>query len=73
MLFLVNKLEESQFLSNKYCVKSFKEGEVILNADEELNSLFVIKEGRLKAYSLSENGLKHLIRIYEPGGAFRRY
>ena len=68
MLFLVKKLEESQFLSNKYCVKSFKEGEVILNADEELNSLFVIKEGRLKAYSLSENGLKHLIRIYEPGG-----
>ena len=68
MLFLVKKLEESQFLSNKYCTKPFKSGEVILNAEEELNSLFVIKAGRLKTYSLSENGLKHLIRIYEAGG-----
>lgn len=68
MLFLVRQIENSPFLLNKYHLTSFKAGEVLLNAEEELDSLFVIKSGRLKAYSLSENGLKHLIRIYEAGG-----
>ncbi len=68
MLFLVNEIEKSDFLNRRYEVRRFEEGKVILNAEEELDSLYIIKRGRLKAYSLSENGSKHLIRIYEEGG-----
>ena len=68
MLFLVNEIEKSDFLNRRYEVRRFEEGKVILNAEEELDSLYIIKKGRLKAYSLSENGSKHLIRIYEEGG-----
>ena len=56
MSLLMKELETSSFLRGKYEVKSFRKEEIIL------------KSGKLKTYSLSENGAKHLMRIYEAGG-----
>ena len=48
-------------------MRTFKQGEVILNVEDRIDEVFILKSGRLKTYSLSENGNKHLIKIYENG------
>lgn len=67
MSFFVKELEKSSFLRDKFKIRNFKKGEVILNAQDCLDEIFILKSGRLKTYSLSENGIKHLIKIYEMG------
>ena len=68
MSFLMKELESNTFLKDKYVIKSFQKDEIILNAEDRLDSIIIIKSGKLKTYSLSENGTKHLMRIYEEGG-----
>lgn len=68
MSLLMKELETSSFLRGKYEVKSFRKEEIILNAEDRLDSIIILKSGKLKTYSLSENGAKHLMRIYEAGG-----
>ena len=48
-------------------MRTFQKGEVILNVEDRIDEVFLLKNGRLKTYSLSENGNKHLIKIYENG------
>ena len=48
-------------------MRTFQKGEVILNVEDRIDEVFILKNGRLKTYSLSENGNKHLIKIYENG------
>lgn len=48
-------------------MRTFQKGEVILNVEDRIDEVFILKSGRLKTYSLSENGNKHLIKIYENG------
>ena len=68
MSVLMKELETSSFLRGKYEVKSFRKEEIILNAEDRLDSIIILKSGKFKTYSLSENGAKHLMRIYEAGG-----
>ena len=67
MSFFVEELERSSFLNDKFEMRTFKKGEVILNVEDRIDEVFILKSGRLKTYSLSENGNKHLIKIYENG------
>lgn len=48
-------------------MRTFQTGEVILNVEDRIDEVFILKSGRLKTYSLSENGTKHLIKIYGTG------
>ena len=48
-------------------MRTFQKDEVILNVEDRIDEVFILKSGRLKTYSLSENGTKHLIKIYEAG------
>ena len=68
MSFLIKELGSNPSLSDKYTIQRFKKGEVLFSAQDKLNSIMIIKKGKLKTYSLSENGTKHLMRIYEEGG-----
>ena len=67
MSFFVEELERSSFLNDKFEMRTFQKGEVILNVEDRIDEVFILKNGRLKTYSLSENGTKHLIKIYEMG------
>ena len=67
MSFFVEEIERSSFLNDKFEMRTFKKGEVILNVEDRIDEVFILKSGRLKTYSLSENGNKHLIKIYENG------
>lgn len=67
MSFFVEELERSSFLNDKFEMRTFQKGEVILNVEDRIDEVFILKNGRLKTYSLSENGNKHLIKIYENG------
>lgn len=67
MSFFVEELEKSSFLKDKFEMRTFQKGEVILNVEDRIDEVFILKNGRLKTYSLSENGNKHLIKIYENG------
>ena len=67
MSFFVEELERSSFLNDKFEMRTFQKGEVILNVEDRIDEVFILKSGRLKTYSLSENGNKHLIKIYENG------
>ena len=67
MSFFVEELERSSFLKDKFEMRTFQKGEVILNVEDRIDEVFILKSGRLKTYSLSENGTKHLIKIYENG------
>ena len=55
MYFFVEELEKNSFLKDKFEMRTFQKGEVIL------------KSGWFKIYSLSQNGTKDLIKIYETG------
>lgn len=68
MSVLIKELENSSFLKDRFEIKVFQKGEIILNAEDRLNAILILRSGRLKTYSLSENGAKHLMRIYETGG-----
>jgi len=48
-------------------MRTFQKGELILNVEDRIDEVYILKSGRLKTYSLSENGTKHLIKIYEMG------
>jgi len=65
--FFVEQLERSSFLKDKFEMRTFQKDEVILNVEDRIDEVFILKSGRLKTYSLSENGTKHLIKIYEAG------
>lgn len=67
MSFFVEELERSSFLNDKFEMRTFQKGELILNVEDRIDEVFILKNGRLKTYSLSENGNKHLIKIYENG------
>ena len=67
MSFFVEELERSSFLNDKFEMRTFQKDEVILNVEDRIDEVFILKSGRLKTYSLSENGTKHLIKIYEAG------
>ena len=51
MSLLMKELETSSFLRGKYEVKSFRKEEIILNAEDRLDSIIILKSGKLKTYS----------------------
>lgn len=44
----------------------FKKGEEIINLNSQIDQFYILVEGKLKVYTLQENGKKVLIRFYNP-------
>ncbi|MGD9567008.1 MAG: Crp/Fnr family transcriptional regulator [Sedimentibacter sp.] len=46
---------------------SYKRGEIIYHAGEQSDALYIVHEGKIKIYNLSESGKQQLLRILKPG------
>ncbi|NGZ77990.1 Crp/Fnr family transcriptional regulator [Saccharibacillus alkalitolerans] len=46
---------------------SLKKGELLHRAGDTSDSLYIVHQGKVKVYRLSENGREQLIRILQPG------
>lgn len=57
-------LEKIMQLSN---IKRFKRNEMIFNAGDMADNLFILHKGQVKVYSIDESGKEHLLNILNPG------
>jgi CRP/FNR family transcriptional regulator len=46
---------------------SYRRGEIIYHAGEPSDALYIVHEGKIKIYNLSESGKQQLLRILKPG------
>lgn len=66
---IFNHLENDQLNEIMQTVKSvrFNKGEFIYTADDEVDSLYIVSEGKIKIFHLSESGKELLVRVLQPG------
>ncbi|WP_186579927.1 Crp/Fnr family transcriptional regulator [Aquibacillus kalidii] len=46
---------------------SFKKGEIIYQAEDPSDSLYIVNQGKIRIYRLSDSGKEQLVRILNPG------
>ena len=66
-LFQGLSLKEIQFIQNDITEQTFSAGQFIYQAEEILQSLYLIQEGRVKVYRIGSSGKEQIIRILEQG------
>lgn len=71
-IFLVpifNHLQEEQMDEIMGVTKhvSYKKGEIIYRDGDKSDSLYIVRNGRIRIYRLSESGKEQLVRILSPG------
>lgn len=66
---IFNHLEKEQMDEIMKTVRSvsFSKGETIYRAGQRSDSLYIVNQGRIKIYRLSESGKEQLVRILKPG------
>lgn len=66
---IFNHLEQEEMDEINASAKtvSYKRGEIIYHAGEKSNSLYIVHDGKIKIYNLSESGKQQLLRILKPG------
>lgn len=66
---IFNHLEQAELKEVAAATKGRKlsKGEILYQAGEKSNALYIIHRGKLKVYRLNENGKEQLIRILQPG------
>ncbi|MDQ0155491.1 Crp/Fnr family transcriptional regulator [Robertmurraya andreesenii] len=66
---IFNHLEDEQLQEVMKVVQSvsYKKGEIIYRSGDDSSSLYIVNEGKIKIYRLSETGKELLLRILEPG------
>lgn len=66
---IFNHLEEQQMneITNITQPVRYKKGESVYRSGDLSHSLFIVHEGKIRVYRLSENGKEQLIRILMPG------
>lgn len=55
---------------SKYKTITFKKGETILHPDSIPSGVFYLKEGHVRLYLISEDGMEFTVLIYKPGDMF---
>ncbi len=60
-------LEQQMQIMQLSITKHYKRNEVVFNADDVSDSLFIVNKGRVKVFSLDENGKEHLINVLNAG------
>jgi len=61
------KQEEMEEIVKSARMEKFSRGEIIYEAGEASDYLYIVHRGRVKIYRLAESGKEQLIRIMEPG------
>ena len=56
----------SDELIEQMTLTTFEKGEDIITLDTQMENFYILVEGKLKVYTLQENGKKVLIRFYNP-------
>src|SRR5699024_3993977 len=66
---IFNHLESSQMDDIMTVVqhRTFKKGEMLYHADEKADALYIVHQGLVKIYRLSESGKEQLVRILKSG------
>jgi CRP/FNR family transcriptional regulator len=66
---IFNHLEEEQMNEIMGTIQSvsYKKGEIIYNAGDQSDSLYIVNKGKIRIYRLSEAGKDQLVRILSPG------
>ncbi|WP_075981176.1 Crp/Fnr family transcriptional regulator [Bacillus massilinigeriensis] len=59
--------EEMQEVANTSKSTRYQKGELIFQAGEPSDHLYIVHKGRVKIYHLSDTGKEQLLRILEPG------
>lgn len=59
--------DELRSIVGKSKMRVFERGEFIHHAGDDSNQLFIIHQGKVKVYRLSEGGKEQLVRILAPG------
>lgn len=59
--------EEKVELSSKSIHRTYKKGELIYQAGDDDEFLFIVHQGKIKVSRISEEGKEQIIRIVEPG------
>ena len=66
---IFNHLEEHQMNEIMMTTNSvsYKRGEIIYQAGDKSDSLYIVNRGKIRIYRLSESGKEQLVRILNPG------
>ena len=66
---IFNHLEEDQMkeITKTIQAVSYKKGDHIYHAGDQSDSLYIVNQGRIRVYRLSENGKEQVVRILMPG------
>lgn len=66
---IFNHLEEKQMNEIMMTTNSvaYKRGEIIYQAGDKSDSLYIVHSGKIRIYRLSESGKEQLVRILNPG------
>jgi len=66
---IFNHLENEQMNEIMTAARSssYRRGEMIYKAGEQSDSLYIVSNGKIKIYRLSESGKEQLVRILNPG------
>lgn len=66
---IFNHLEEKQLEEIMETTKSasYRKGEIIYHAGEPSDSLYIVNNGKIRIYRISESGKEQLVRILHPG------
>ncbi len=66
---IFNHLEEDQMMEimDATTQSSYKKGSLIYSDGDEVDSLFIVRKGKIRIYKISESGKEKLVRILLPG------
>jgi CRP-like cAMP-binding protein len=66
---IFNHLDKEQMLEISAVIQSiqYKKGEFVYCAGDQSDSLYIVREGKIRTYRLSETGKEQLVRILHPG------
>ena len=66
---IFNHLEDKQMdeITGAIQSRSYKKGDILYRAGEESDSLYIVRNGKIKIYRLSESGKEQLVRILTLG------
>ena len=69
MVPIFNHLEDEQMKEIAEVIQHFdyKKGESIYRAGEQSDSLYIVRQGKIRIYRLSDSGKEQLVRILRPG------
>ena len=61
------ELEELTKITDLINAKTYQKGELIFSHGQKSDTLYILRQGQIKTYYLSENAKEHILRMLYPG------